>query len=181
MVDQPLHVLLVCTANVCRSPLAEAVLAEDAARAGFDLIVSSAGLDDERRPVHPTIVTLLAERGLRPRKPYSDPVTGECVDRADLVLTMTGAHAIEVAGRHRNATRRVFTFDHAVQVVPPVVDRSRADWEAQVTTTPRRYPQQPGAVDVPDPINGTEALFRAVAGQIDDLCAGLVTALSGAG
>lgn len=39
-------VLLVCLGNICRSPLAEAALREEAARIGLDLHVDSAGTGD---------------------------------------------------------------------------------------------------------------------------------------
>lgn len=35
-------VLLVCLGNICRSPLAEAALRAEAARAGLDLVIDSA-------------------------------------------------------------------------------------------------------------------------------------------
>lgn len=179
MSDGSLDVLVVCTANVCRSPLAEALLAHHAAASGLDLDVASAGLDPVRRAVHPTVVRLLAERELAPAKTHSDPVTDDRVDRADLVITMTGAHAIETAARHRSATRRIFVLDHAVQVLPPLTGLPRADWSARIDTIARSYPRHPGTVDVPDPINGSESMFRAVADQLDRLCSGLVSALGG--
>ncbi|MFC0686936.1 low molecular weight protein-tyrosine-phosphatase [Novosphingobium clariflavum] len=36
-------ILFVCLGNICRSPLAEAALRHEAARAGFDVLVDSAG------------------------------------------------------------------------------------------------------------------------------------------
>ncbi|HKT86479.1 MAG TPA: low molecular weight protein-tyrosine-phosphatase [Novosphingobium sp.] len=45
MSQQPVvpSVLFVCLGNICRSPLAEAALREEALKAGFELIVDSAG------------------------------------------------------------------------------------------------------------------------------------------
>jgi protein-tyrosine phosphatase len=39
-------ILFVCLGNICRSPLAEAALRAEAARAGLDIIVDSAGTGD---------------------------------------------------------------------------------------------------------------------------------------
>ena len=39
-------ILFVCLGNICRSPLAEAALRDEARRRGVDLVVDSAGTDD---------------------------------------------------------------------------------------------------------------------------------------
>lgn len=59
------QVLLVCTANICRSPMAEALWREAAQGRRRPLPVASAGLEAEPgRPADPTCVALLQERGL---------------------------------------------------------------------------------------------------------------------
>lgn len=179
MADENLHVLVVCTANVVRSPMAHAMLEHRAREAGLGITVDSAGLDPTQRPVHPLVVRLLAERDLTPAKAQSDPVDDDRIERADLVITMTGAQAIETAARHRLATRRVFVFDHAARVLPALVGRARAEWLAEVATIPRSYPRHPDTVDVPDPINGPESAFRAVGNQLERLCDDVVAALRG--
>ncbi|MFO7310138.1 MAG: low molecular weight phosphotyrosine protein phosphatase, partial [Pseudomonadota bacterium] len=42
MSERP-SVLFVCLGNICRSPLAEAAMRAEAARAGLDIVVDSAG------------------------------------------------------------------------------------------------------------------------------------------
>lgn len=42
----PLAVLFVCLGNICRSPLAEAAFRAEAAKAGLDVVVDSAGTGD---------------------------------------------------------------------------------------------------------------------------------------
>ncbi|HLM19682.1 MAG TPA: low molecular weight phosphotyrosine protein phosphatase, partial [Acidimicrobiia bacterium] len=41
--NQPLRILVVCTANQCRSPLTAAMIARRAAESGVELVVTSAG------------------------------------------------------------------------------------------------------------------------------------------
>jgi len=43
MTGTPPAILLVCLGNICRSPLAEAAVRDEAARAGLDIVVDSAG------------------------------------------------------------------------------------------------------------------------------------------
>ena len=47
---EPLRMLVVCTANICRSPMAHALLAAEADERGADLEVRSAGVSDVVEP-----------------------------------------------------------------------------------------------------------------------------------
>lgn len=160
--------------------MAEAMLRNAAGEHRAPLAIASASLDPQHRPIHPTVVQLLTERHLAVPKTVSDPVSSELVDQADLILTMTGAHAIELAGRFRQVTRRVFTLDHAAQVLPGLGDDTLVTWQDRIERTPRAYPQQPGAIDIADPINGTEDVFRSVARQIEQRCDQLAATLTNA-
>ena len=158
--------------------MAEAMLRAASGADDDRLTIASASLGPERRPIHPTIVRLLAERGLAPPKTISDPVHTGLVDGADLILTMTGAHAIAMAGRFRQATRRVFTLDHGAQVLPARGNGSLDGWLEQIERIPRAYPQQPGSVDIVDPVNRPDEVFEHVAREIERRCEQLAVRLS---
>lgn len=89
------HILVICTANICRSPLAEALLRRYLADDGYDdWTVSSAGtwaLD--RRGAAPYSIEMAAERGLDIEGHRSRMVTTDMLSQADLVLCMAGNHA----------------------------------------------------------------------------------------
>ncbi|MCK9903291.1 protein tyrosine phosphatase [Frankia sp. Cpl3] len=114
-------ILVICTGNICRSPMAErlaatrlnrlATLASRAEQGESAVIVSSAGtralVGD---PMDPHAATVLAERrvvgaGFRARQ-----VTPAMVAEADLILCMTRAHRADVVAQTPRAVRRAFTL-----------------------------------------------------------------------
>ena len=109
------RVLVVCTANVCRSPMAEGLLRHHLATIGADVAVTSAGT---RGPGHPPLsvdrhaVTALAEFGVEIAGHQPRRLTRELIDGAgaDLIITMTRGHLRDVATTVRTAFARTFTL-----------------------------------------------------------------------
>lgn len=93
-------VIFVCTGNICRSIMAEALLRHlwsgKEARS-FDLDVSSAGLHacTGSRPTD-KVLFLLGEEGIDASSHRARQLTPEMVAGADLILTMTGGHKAQI-------------------------------------------------------------------------------------
>lgn len=108
-------VLFVCVGNVCRSPLAEAVL-----RARLDerlgdlsdaVTVESAGIKAlVGSPVDPMVVSELERLGLPTPSGTARQLTSDMVKRADLVLTASKDLRSDVLEKTPSALRRTFTI-----------------------------------------------------------------------
>lgn len=134
--------------------------------------VASAGVDRERRSVHSLVIEILAERGIELEPRLGQPLSAQLVDDADVILAMTGHHAIDVAAQFREVKRKVFVLDHFVAAVPPRREFSDTDeWLEAIGRLARPYPSHPDIRDVPDPMGRDEASFRAVIDQLDALTA----------
>ena len=86
------HILVVCVGNICRSPMAEALLRE-ALGEESDIAVSSAGiaaLVDQPASAH--ALELMKERGIDVANHRARQLTPELVNQADLILVMETRH-----------------------------------------------------------------------------------------
>jgi protein-tyrosine phosphatase len=116
--------LMVCTGNICRSPLMQLSLQRLAQQNGIPLAVSSAGtraLEGEAMPEHGLAVA--TELGLSGAEAHvARQLTPDLLSEADLVLVASAAHVTEVAIMHPASSGRVFTlrsFAHLVQRISP--------------------------------------------------------------
>ena len=119
---EALRICFICTGNTCRSPMAAAVASFYAAReCDRRLEVSSAGLyANEGEPISAEAVEALEQADILPT-PARDfhahrahTVTGEEVERADLLVGMSGGHCLELLMRYPEATQKIVCMPSAV-------------------------------------------------------------------
>jgi protein-tyrosine-phosphatase len=141
-----MKVLLVCSGNTCRSPMAGALL-QHLWTGDQPLTVLTAGTSTTAgQPASGHAITAMAERGLDLGAHRSQPVTERLVREADLILTMTS--------RHRDALR--FQWPAlAIKV------QSLSEYAGQLA-------------DVPDPFGGPLVEYQRTAESLARLLAAAV-------
>jgi protein-tyrosine phosphatase len=119
----PFSVLVVCTGNICRSPLAEQLLRARFAAVGLDVAVSSAGTGAAAgTSMTPEADALSMLYGGAPARHAATELSEQSIADADLVLTATRDHRHAVAVLHPRAARYTFTlaqFARLVSDLPP--------------------------------------------------------------
>lgn len=91
------NVLLVCTGNICRSPLAAALLERAVKDHGLEIAVASAGTGAwDGAPASEGAYLVGLERGLDLSGHRARLLTRELVEQADLILTMARHHRARV-------------------------------------------------------------------------------------
>ncbi len=91
----PKNVLVVCTGNICRSPMAQALLQKAIAERGLDgdIVVDSAGTYAMAGyPASEGSVNAMQARGLDISQHRAKQLTADLVDQADLILVMEEHH-----------------------------------------------------------------------------------------
>ena len=95
MSTRPHRLLLVCSGNLCRSPMAAALAQAHADRVGVEVEILSAGtLGLVDRPANAKAVGVCREIGLELGAHRSRALTPELVQWADRVLVMELGHAV---------------------------------------------------------------------------------------
>jgi protein-tyrosine phosphatase len=173
-------VLLVCTANRCRSVMAEALLSDRLAARGATAAVASAGLRAAGQQPPAEVVTVLSDRGIHVAGYRSRQLTPADLADADLILGLSREHVRHCAVLRPDAWPRAFTLRELVrrgaQAGPREPDEPLAGWLARAAAGRARRdllghaPQD----DVADPFGGPLAGYAATAGLLDRLAGDLV-------
>jgi protein-tyrosine phosphatase len=130
--------LMVCVGNICRSPMAEAVLSSRLRSLGRPGRVESAGISAlVGEPADPIAAELMRERGLDISRHRARQLTPELLGDFDLVLVMEEGHRRAVEQLHPASRGRVQLLG--------------------------RF----GGFDIPDPYRGSRADFEKVLVLID--------------
>ncbi|MDF1678698.1 MAG: low molecular weight phosphotyrosine protein phosphatase [Legionellaceae bacterium] len=102
------HVLIICVGNICRSPIAEALLHNLVSANYPDVSVSSAGLGAlVGHPADPISQELMQLRGIDLSGHVARQLSPELVFESELILTMSTEQVKQVELRYPGACGRV--------------------------------------------------------------------------
>ncbi|AGB21351.1 protein-tyrosine-phosphatase [Mycobacterium sp. JS623] len=159
-----MHILFVCTGNVCRSPTAERLAVAHCTRSQ-EFRASSAGTRAVTgQPIQPWAARVLEQLGGDASDFAARQLTAKIAAEADLVITMTRAHRNAVLKFAPQQLHRTFTLSEAAHLASECNARNIED----LATLRPRLPAG-GSPDIPDPIGQDEAFFAMVGAQIADL------------
>ncbi len=181
-----------CTANMCRSPMAAALFRRLSSVEGDDapeeVVVVSAGILPGGHTSPPEVVTVMAEVGIDLSGHRSTQVSPELVAGSDVVVGMARRHAREVVLLDATAFDRTFTLKELVRRGDLVGGRQPAEELGAWLGRLHRGRQRTDLVgrsdddDVSDPLGGPLDAYRTTArelGTLVDRAAALLRARHG--
>jgi protein-tyrosine phosphatase len=155
MTTRPLRILFVCSGNICRSPLAEAIFAHLARQGGVEgrFLLDSAGTHDyhEGDPADPRTRRVGSKHGIEVASIAREVRPSDFAD-FDLILAMDRGHRRELLARSPAAHR------HKIEMMR-AYDEPRAD------------------PDVPDPYYGGAEGFEEIYEILSVCCRNLLKSL----
>lgn len=185
--------LTVCTANICRSPMAEYLLRGELDRqarlnegfAATPIEVASARTHGFRiAPMDPPAADQLRRLGGDPSNFRSRPLTDRLCEQADLILTATRQHRSFVLERVPRALWRTFTLQEFASAVAVV--RRDQPMASDLSEVVRLAAAARGRVelddyDIADPYSGPPEAHLLAAGTIQAAAVAIATGLIPAG
>ena len=195
------NLLVVCTANIARSPLAAALLQVHVRVRGLEDQVRIASAGTRAREGYAAAqpsVAIAAGWGVDLRQHRSQPVTDELLEASDLIITMTEVHRDALGGRGAGVSERCFTLYelrrllHGVDVAAAAQGSPDGDPGRSALATSERvavavrqaHQRRPVSArsrreDIPDPYGRDEEVYQAVATELVEAVGAVATPLFG--
>jgi protein-tyrosine phosphatase len=146
------RVLVICTANVCRSPVAERALEREWAANDVPAVVRSAGITGGQLRVHRYTIEAAGFAKIDLTDHRSRQLDAAMVDTegADLIIGMTRDHVHTIVARHPSCRPRAFTLRELARRTEEL-PHPPADWDQWLAACDDG--RDPSALLTPDPID----------------------------
>lgn len=172
--DRPFRVLFVCTGNICRSPMAAAILKYRAEERGYPVAVASCGLMKSGRPATEHGVSVMADWGVDVSQKVSRQIDHNMVRGSDLTLAMATHHARRAVGEDPSGRHKIFLLRELVQIASVIGRRHVAAGESADEWIRRAdaartvsYVDDVPEFEVEDPIGEPRYAYEAMQQDLD--------------
>ena len=181
------HLLFVCTANICRSPMAAALFAKRIERLSDPVDVSSAGVSAfgelADRGVPDEVLEVMAPYGIDLRSHRSRALTQPMLERADLIIGMSRRHVQEAILLDPPSWPKSFMLKELTrrggELGPRRTDQGFRSWIDLVhgDRTRQALANRSHADDIEDPYGRPLAEYRARSAELAALTSQLASLL----
>lgn len=157
-----------CTGNICRSPMAEAILREELRQRGCEGIeVASAGTwADFGNRATPEALQVLSARGIEFTDHRSRPVQTDELAEADLVIAMTSVHLRELKALADEVGTKLVLMKELVEM--EVAETSASDLPGRLANLlGGKRPEPRRALDLDDPMGLPVQAYERAAAEIE--------------
>ena len=171
--SDPDRIVVLCTANVCRSPMAAALLARRMSGLGVAARVRSAGMLRGGDPPLPEVILVMARYGIDITGHRSRVACAADLARASLVLAMARDHLRYAVVTEPGVWPRAFTLRELIRrgerVGPRRPGEPFSGWLSRAHEGRERVALLGDSADddVPDPAGGPLNAYADVAGLLD--------------
>ena len=183
-------ILVVCTGNICRSPIAEGLLRVALeARLGVEApdVVSAGTMGWAGSGADPYSVAAAAERGVDISNHRARELEPAEIARSALILGMATEHAHAVVAEVPEARSRTFTLKELVRLVESLPEVHEATPERRLSERvvaadrlrAQGFAGDPRDDGIMDPLGMSLEAFRAVATELGEWCSRLAVGLFG--
>jgi len=172
------RILLVCTGNICRSPMAEQMLRQKLKDSNH-IVVDSAGVFAmEGKDMPDEAASSLLKNNYAPSKHKAKQLTAELVDSADLILTAEQDHRSDVVRTSPRANRYTFTFKEFANLNRYLEDPTREEPfdkpkdlqdKVRITASTRGYAPVITDLDLADPYLKPSQAYDDTAESLEQL------------
>ena len=179
-------ILVVCSGNICRSPMAEGLLRhamQGRARVDVPSIRSAGTIAMEGTPATPEAVAAARDLGVDIALHRARRLTDVMIGEADLLVCMAAEHREEIVERVPAAADQTFTLKELTRLL----ERDGGSSGLEVRIAAAAAARANGAVteedrfdeDVVDPLGMPLETYVAIAGELQDFTERLAVALLG--